>query len=484
MRMQALWAELFLRTTSTTMPSSVPEKKHSSWTSRIAVAAFWILVWEAASLLVGSPILFAGPIDTVLSLVSFVPDPAFWEALALSFAHILAGFLAGFAVALVLGFLSHRYRLMRELLAPFFDALKSIPLVCIIVLLLLWVGSKKVSGLAVFLAVFPAVYFSMLEGLDAQDPKLRELLHAMQTSGMRIFLADTWQQLLPFLLGTARNVCGMAWKAGVAAEVIGTPRGTIGEAVYQSKLLLETADLFAWTIAIVAASWACERVFLALLKASGKVALRLALRGRHKTESSDASAKVSVRDLTLGYPAANGASPMVLAQHLAFTLPAGTRWILTDASGAGKTTFISCVSGLSEPLSGSIERPHDISLMCQEARLVEAYTPEENVELTSVLVADEVEALLRELLPEDCLGRAVSELSGGQRRRVELVRALAHASGLVLLDEPFASLDERTHKEAAAFILRHLEGRTLIVSSHAQGDRELVAAEELELFGR
>lgn len=465
------------------MPSSVPEKKHSSWTSRIAVAAFWILVWEAASLLVGSPILFAGPIDTVLRLVSFVPDPAFWEALALSFAHILAGFLAGFAVALVLGFLSHRYRLMRELLAPFFDALKSIPLVCIIVLLLLWVGSKKVSGLAVFLAVFPAVYFSMLEGLDAQDPKLRELLHAMQTSGMRIFLADTWQQLLPFLLGTARNVCGMAWKAGVAAEVIGTPRGTIGEAVYQSKLLLETADLFAWTIAIVAASWACERVFLALLEKSGFCALKLALRGRHASEERIAPASVKVHDLTLGYETGESGKT-VLAEKLSFTLDAGTRWILTDASGTGKTTFIACAAGLRKPLAGSIDFASALSLMCQEARLVEAYTAEENVELVSALTENEARSLLLELLPKSCLGRPVSELSGGQRRRVELARALAHASGLVLLDEPFASLDEGTHKEAAAFILRHLEGRTLIVSSHAKGDQELVAAEGLELFGR
>jgi NitT/TauT family transport system permease protein len=174
----------------------------------------------------------------------------------------------------------------------------------------------------------------------------------------------------------------------------------------------------------------------------------------------------------------------VLAEKLSFTLDAGTRWILTDASGTGKTTFIACAAGLRKPLAGSIDSASALSLMCQEARLVEAYTAEENVELVAALTENEARSLLLELLPKSCLGRPVSELSGGQRRRVELVRALAHASGLVLLDEPFASLDERTHKEAAAFILRHLEGRTLIVASHAQRDRELVAAEVLELFGR
>lgn len=483
MRMQALWAARFLRMTSTTMPNPAAEPRHAGWLRRVAIAAFWILVWEAASLFVGSPILLAGPVDTLLRLASFLPDPAFWGTLALSFWQIFLGFIGGFAAALVLGFLSHRFRPARELLAPLFDALKSIPLVCIIVLLLLWVGSKKVSALAVFLAVFPAVYFSVLEGLDAQDPKLRELLHAMRTSGMRIFLVDTWQQLLPFLLGTARNVCGMAWKAGVAAEVIGTPRNTIGEAVYQSKLLLETADLFAWTIAIVAASWACERLFLALLEKSGFCALKLALRGRHASTERIAPASVKVHDLTLGYETGESGKT-VLAEKLSFTLDVGTRWILTDASGTGKTTFIACAAGLRKPLAGSIDSASALSLMCQEARLVEAYTAEENVELVSALTENEARSLLLELLPKSCLGRPVSELSGGQRRRVELVRALAHASGLVLLDEPFASLDERTHKEAAAFILRHLEGRTLIVASHAQGDRKLVAAEELELFGR
>jgi NitT/TauT family transport system permease protein len=119
----------------------------------------------------------------------------------------------------------------------------------------------------------------------------------------------------------------------------------------------------------------------------------------------------------------------------------------------------------------------------QDSRLVEAMTAEQNVLLCSAgaLSGGEAHALLAELLPEDALGRPVAGLSGGQRRRVELVRALAHPGAGVVLDEPFASLDAATHEAAAAFVMRHLRGRTLLVASHAPGDAELLRASAVRL---
>lgn len=458
------------------------QEHSSSHLKMLGYAAFWLLVWEAASLLVGNSILLAGPFDTALRLVELVPTAAFWQTILSSFGRIALGFAVGFAGALALGLLSHHFEGFRRLMAPAFDALKSIPLVCIIVLLLLWVGSRRVSALAVFLVVLPAVYFSVLEGLDAQDGKLKEVLGRMDASGLRLFLVDTWQQLLPYLIGTSRNVCGMSWKAGVAAEVIGSPRGTIGEEVYQAKLLLATSDLFAWTIAIVLASWACERLFLLLLRSTGPWALRLALRMKRTGMQSSRPGPVKMEGATFGYKGTSGAPDSVIARDVSRMLDAGSRWIMADPSGTGKTTVIAGIAGMKPLLAGAIAAPDRLSLMCQDIRLIEGYTAEENVELASRLDEAEARHLLRELLPEDALGRPVAELSGGQRRRVELVRALAHPSALVLLDEPFASLDHATHQQAAAFLMSYLEGRTLIVASHVPGDAALLDAEPLDIF--
>jgi NitT/TauT family transport system permease protein len=240
---------------------------------RAGAVAFWLLVWQLVSMAVGSELLLAGPVTVIVRLAQLVPTAAFWSTVGFSLARIAAGFAVAFLLGLVLGLLAQRWHALAELLAPAVSFLKSVPIVCVIVLLLMWVGSVRVSAIAVFLAVFPAIYFSVLEGRLAADPRLGELLRVMGVPGWRRFLADIWQQLLPYLVATCRNACGMAWKAGVAAELIGSPRGSMGERIYQSKLLLETGDLFAWTIVVVALSWVCEKAFLALLRSTGGWAL-------------------------------------------------------------------------------------------------------------------------------------------------------------------------------------------------------------------
>lgn len=443
---------------------------------RAGAVAFWLLVWQLASMAVGSELLLAGPAAVLVRLAQLVPTAAFWSTVGFSLARIAAGFAAAFLLGLLLGLAAHRWHALAELLAPAVSFLKSVPIVCVIVLLLMWVGSVRVSAIAVFLAVFPAIYFSVLEGRSVADPGLGELLRVMGVPGWRRFLADTWQQLLPYLVATCRNACGMAWKAGVAAELIGSPRGSMGERIYQAKLLLETGDLFAWTIVVVALSWVCEKAFLALLRATADWALAASVpraAAAQRKQVAPAPAGILLDNVTLGYDGAPVATCNLV-------LAAGSHTVLADPSGAGKTTLVRTVCGLLAPLSGRVQAPGagGLSVQFQDTRLVEAMTAEQNVLLCSAgaLSADEAHTLLMELLPEDALGRPVTELSGGQRRRVELARALAHPGAAVVLDEPFASLDAASHQAAAAFVLRHLGGRTLLVASHAPGDVELLRA--------
>jgi NitT/TauT family transport system permease protein len=348
----------------------------------------------------------------------------------------------------------------------------------------------------VFLAVFPAVYLSCREALLHVDPKVSQMLGVFGVAPVRRLLAHTWPQVLPYLVGTSRNVCGMAWKAGVAAELIGSPMGSIGERIYNSKLLLDTAELFAWTIVVVVMSWLCERAFVAVLARTGSWSQHLSLRvGRPRSvcaqtdvrhqagrqgQTASAGPTILLKDASVGYEGAVVASGLNLA-----VLP-GDRVLLADRSGTGKTTLLHTVAGLQDVLAGLCRRPAHPTMAFQESRLVEEMSAVQNVLLVMGSARDEaararVRSLLSELLPEAALDVPVRRLSGGQRRRVEIVRALAAPGDAVLLDEPFSSLDAASHAQAAAFVTRHLDGRALVVASHLPDDMRLLDATSFSL---
>lgn len=453
---------------------------------RAGSVMLWLCIWQLASVVVGSNILLAGPFDTAVRLMQLLADPRFLSTVAFSLVRIVGGFLVAYVVAVILAFAAHRWPVIGQLFAPAIATLKSVPIACIIVLLLIWVGSRRVSGIAVFLAVFPAVYFSCAEGLANVDPSVTEMLEVFRVRGAVRLLAHVWPSALPYLVGTSKNVCGMAWKAGVAAELIGSPMGSIGERIYQSKILLETADLFAWTIVVVALSAVCERVFVAVLSRSDVMTRRLAMLLAKNPPRVDADDEQPVPSAVVLSDAVIGYGSDVVATGLSLNLCPGFRAVLTDASGMGKTTLLRTIAGLQPLIDGNaLLLPPSSSLVFQESRLIESLSAVDNVQLVAGrLTQSKIRAALQELLPADALDVEVSKLSGGQRRRVEIARALLCPSTAVLLDEPFASLDADTHAAAAGFVRAHLHGRTLVVASHAVGDAALLGAEELTLFAQ
>lgn len=426
-----------------------------------AVAAFWLAVWVLVAGLVAQPLILPGPGAVVVALLRLVCDAGTWAILAGSGVRILGGLALAAVCGVVMAGASVRSLTFARLVAPALSFVKATPVACVVVLLLIWLGSARVSIAAVFLMALPGVYFSLVEGLTQVDQSLEQMFHLHGVRGWRLFCAHTWREVLPFVLSCARAVIGMSWKAGVAAELIGMATGTVGERIYQAKLLIETADLLAWTVLVVAASWACERVLVWLLRASGPVAWRAAVRSHGRGLHGRAGA-ADVAELAL---AVGDRAPWAPAlDGLVLNVPAGGRACVMGASGAGKTTLLALAAGECAPCS----------MMFQDARLVEDASALDNVLVCADARVDasSAAALLRLLVPGIDVHACTAELSGGQRRRVEIARALLCPGGAVILDEPFTGLDVAARDATAEVVLDLLDGRTLLFATHDASDAQ------------
>ena len=427
-----------------------------------AVVAFWLAAWLLVAALVAQPLILPGPGAVVVALLRLVCDGGTWAILVGSGARILGGLVLAAVCGGVLAGVSSRSRAFARLVAPALSFVKATPVACVVVLLLIWLGSARVSIAAVFLMALPGVYFSLVEGLAQVNKPLEQMFRLHGVRGWRLFCAHTWREVLPFVLSCAKAVIGMSWKAGVAAELIGMAVGTVGERIYQAKLLIETADLLAWTVLVVVASWTCERVLVRLLRVSGSVAWRAAVRahGRGGRGRAGAAGDGAAAELAL---AVGDRAPWAPAlDGLALNVSVGGRICVMGASGMGKSTLLSLAAGECAPCS----------MVFQDVRLVEGVSALENVLVCADARVDasSAAALLRLLVPGVDVHARVVELSGGQRRRVEIARALLCPGGAVILDEPFAGLDAAARDATAEVVLDLLDGRTLLLATHDAAD--------------
>lgn len=231
----------------------------------MACILFWLLLWQLLAIRLDSKILIASPIEVVERLCGLVREKAFWSSILFSMGRILLGFALGLSSGCVLALAAGKVKFIRRLFAPFISVMKSVPVASFTILAIIWVGSKNLSVFVSFIISVPIVCSNMLEGIDNLDPKLKEMAKVFRIPAHKRFTGVYLSQLLPYFRSASRLAMGLCWKSGVAAEVIGLPNNSIGEMLYESKIYLETADLFAWTVTIVLLSFLCEKLFLLLV---------------------------------------------------------------------------------------------------------------------------------------------------------------------------------------------------------------------------
>ena len=159
---------------------------------------------------------------------------------------------------------------------------------------------------------------------------------------------------------------------------------------------------------------------------------------------------------------------------LTLTAPA----VLWAPSGWGKTTLLRILMGLEMPTSGTVQGVGKVSAVFQEDRLCPQLTAVENVALVLPGPTDQykkqIEMDFQQLgLDGAALSLPARKLSGGQKRRAALLRALWAESDTLLLDEPFTGMDPETMKKAAALLKARCQDRNVLLATH---DREAIEA--------
>ena len=227
---------------------------------RLWAVAFWLIVWQLAAMALHAAyphgaLLLPSPVSSLARLWTLASTAVFWRAIGTSSMHILGGFLLSCALAVVLAALSARFSRVKELLAPLVAAVKTVPVASFIILPLFIAA----------LMVFPPVYLNVLEGIRRTDASLLEMARVFRVPFSRTLRGVYLPQVLPYFRSAVSAALGLCWKAGTAAEVIALSSGSIGEKLYNAKIYFQTADLFAWTAAIVLISAAFEKLFLLLV---------------------------------------------------------------------------------------------------------------------------------------------------------------------------------------------------------------------------
>lgn len=241
--------------------------KRRIWIERVASIVIVLLAWQAVAMVIAQPLLISSPLQVIQRLGTIWMEDGFWASVLYSFSRITLGFLLSFVFGIALAVLAGKVRTVEVLLWPIILAVKTVPIVAIILICLIWMTSDQLTTFIVVLMILPIIYTNMLNAIKSTDQNMLQMADSFHLPFSKRLLFIYLPQIKPFLISACSVSLGTSWKAGIAAEVLSIPDGSIGEMMHDAKVYFLTTDLLTWTLLVVLISLAFEKLFLKLLEA-------------------------------------------------------------------------------------------------------------------------------------------------------------------------------------------------------------------------
>ncbi|MDO5564723.1 MAG: ABC transporter permease subunit [Eubacteriales bacterium] len=234
---------------------------------QILAVILFLIIWDISAIGLDMNFLLPRPYFVLLELFKIFTNNTILIIIMNSIKSIMAGLILSFIIGIIFSLLSSRFEIIKIMISPYITIIKSTPVASFIILFIVLLSNKYITTFISFLMCFPIVYSNFLEGINSIDKNLTGMSKVYKMSTSNKFLYIYLPHLKPFLESSI-NVCvGLAFKSGIATEVIGLPKNTIGEKMYDAKIYLETTNMIALTIIVVVFSIILEKVLHILINA-------------------------------------------------------------------------------------------------------------------------------------------------------------------------------------------------------------------------
>lgn len=417
-----------------------------------------LALWSLGAIVFNAQIILPGPWLVLPAFWQLLISPGFAAILGASALRVLLAISIALPLATLVGVLAGLRPRIYDVLRPGFALIAATPVLSIILIAFFIFGQEGTPVFSAFLIVFPIVSQAAMGAIAQVDEKLQEMARVFRLSRRARFRYLYLPALVPSLLSGLRAALALSWKVVVAAEVLIQPLRSLGRGMYQAKMNLETAELFAWTIATVFFAGLSEAA-IPLVQRLTRIAQKIwqvdvyrpSASAPSLFEQGSAPASLEFTAIDFSWPGRE------VFRDFSLSLAHGERLAVLGPSGSGKTTLLSLAAGLIQPSAGRLLRQGDgaTSFVFQDSRLIEQQSILKNVAIPlyeyrpdyidgktwQALSRDCAAAMLERVGLGDRLFVRPGELSGGQRQRVALARAFVVPAPLLLLDEPFQSLD-------------------------------------------
>jgi len=231
---------------------------------KLFIVIFWILMWEMLAIVISKEIYFPSPFSTCKALIKLLSFKTTYIVILFSSYRTILGYALSCLFGIILGYFCGIYQFMYELFKPLVSIIRTVPVMSIIIIALLWFKDTNVPIFVTFLMCFPIIWTNTVSGIKNTDIKLLQMCKVYNIKNWRVIKSVYLYSSLPYIKASMVSSLGIAWKVTSAAEVLSLPKYSIGRFLYDSKVYLETPDLFAWTIIIIILSSLFEKLLLTL----------------------------------------------------------------------------------------------------------------------------------------------------------------------------------------------------------------------------
>lgn len=247
-----------------------------------SISLIWLLIWQAISLLVGEELLFPSPISVILRLGEMLITAEFYHTVGVSILRVLAGMTFGILLGIIGGAVCFLIPFFRSFFEPMLAVIRSTPVASFIILIVLWLDRDIAPIVISTIMVMPVVWTGVEAGLESTDRDLLEMARLYRFTSIKKITQIYLPSAYPYFISALRSSLGSSWKAGIAAEVLLQPLVSIGKQIFESKYMLETVDLFAWTAVVIILSVLIERLMILTVRLTARKYSILTAGGAHR----------------------------------------------------------------------------------------------------------------------------------------------------------------------------------------------------------